>query len=158
MPSGGPAHALDDRILVGGPGHGDPVHQRRSTNSGATDVDDLLVETAEQLAGVGVTYLYGGVLRPVDSRAEFLDEVIRMGETLVPRLATIATQRRIADREEGDTMSDTTVEVTSGEGSPRPALDRLLSPQSIVMVGASNKVANIGGHVFANLVRAFPGR
>ncbi len=62
-----------------------------STNSGATDVDDLLVETAEQLAGVGVTYLYGGVIRPVDSRAEFLDEVVRMGETLVPRLATIAT-------------------------------------------------------------------
>jgi hypothetical protein len=63
-----------------------------ATNGGDTDVDDLLVETAEQLAGVGVTYLYGGVLRPVDSRAEFLGEVIRMGETLVPRLATIPTQ------------------------------------------------------------------
>jgi probable F420-dependent oxidoreductase len=62
-----------------------------STNSGSTDVDDLMVETAEQLAGVGVTYLYGGVLHPVDSRAEFLDEVVRMGETLVPRLTTIPT-------------------------------------------------------------------
>jgi hypothetical protein len=62
-----------------------------STNSGSTDVDDLMVETAEQLAGVGVTYLYGGVLRPVDSRAEFLDEVVRMGGTLVPRLTTIPT-------------------------------------------------------------------
>ncbi|HXA34387.1 MAG TPA: acetate--CoA ligase family protein, partial [Acidimicrobiales bacterium] len=39
----------------------------------------------------------------------------------------------------------------------RSAMDRLLSPQSIVMIGASNKVANIGGHVFANLVRAFDG-
>ncbi|MGA7417166.1 MAG: hypothetical protein WBW80_04165, partial [Acidimicrobiales bacterium] len=54
-------------------------------------------------------------------------------------------------------MSDTTGEATSDDRSPRPALDRLLSPQSIVMIGASNKVANIGGHVFANLVRAFDG-
>jgi probable F420-dependent oxidoreductase len=61
----------------------------------ATDIDDLLVETAEQLAGVGVTYLYGGVLRPVDSRAEFLGEVVRMGETLVPRLAAIPTAGRV---------------------------------------------------------------
>jgi probable F420-dependent oxidoreductase len=61
----------------------------------ATDIDDLLVETAEQLAGVGVTYLYGGVLRPVDSRAEFLREVVRMGETLVPRLAAIPTAGRV---------------------------------------------------------------
>jgi probable F420-dependent oxidoreductase len=66
-----------------------------STNGGATDIDDLLVETAEQLAGVGVTYLYGGVLRPVDSRAEFLGEVVRMGETLVPRLAAIPTAGRV---------------------------------------------------------------
>jgi probable F420-dependent oxidoreductase len=61
----------------------------------STDIDDLLVETAEQLAGVGVTYLYGGVLRPVDTRAEFLQEVVRMGETLVPRLAAIPTASRI---------------------------------------------------------------
>jgi probable F420-dependent oxidoreductase len=61
----------------------------------ATDIDDLLVETAEQLAGVGVTYLYGGVLRPVDTRAEFLHEVVRMGETLVPRLAAIPTAGRV---------------------------------------------------------------
>ena len=66
-----------------------------STDSRATDIDDLLVETATQLAGVGVTYLYGGVLQPVDSRAEFLREVVRMGETLVPRLAAIPTAGRI---------------------------------------------------------------
>ncbi|HEY1467263.1 MAG TPA: LLM class F420-dependent oxidoreductase [Acidimicrobiales bacterium] len=66
-----------------------------STNGGATDLDDVLVETATQLAGVGVTYLYGGVLRPVDSRAEFLGEVVRMGETLVPRLAAIPTPGRV---------------------------------------------------------------
>jgi hypothetical protein len=66
-----------------------------STNSGTTDIDDLLVETAEQLAGAGATYLYGGVLRPVDSRAEFLAEVVRMGETLVPRLATVPTVSRV---------------------------------------------------------------
>jgi probable F420-dependent oxidoreductase len=65
--------------------------ETRSTNSGATDIDDLMVDTAEQLAGVGVTYLYGGVLRPVDTRAEFLAEVVRMGEMLVPRLAAIPT-------------------------------------------------------------------
>ncbi len=65
--------------------------ETRSTNGGATDIDDLMVETAEQLAGVGVTYLYGGVLRPVDTRAEFLAEVVRMGEMLVPRLAAIPT-------------------------------------------------------------------
>jgi hypothetical protein len=65
------------------------------SDGGATDVDDLLVETAAQLAGVGVTYLYGGVIRPVDSRAEFLREVVRMGETLVPRLTAIKTVSRV---------------------------------------------------------------
>jgi hypothetical protein len=55
----------------------------------STEIDDLLVEWASGLAGVGATYLYGGVLRPVDTRAEFVDEVRRMGETLVPRLAAI---------------------------------------------------------------------
>ncbi|GAA4232645.1 acyl-CoA synthetase (NDP forming) [Streptosporangium album] len=39
----------------------------------------------------------------------------------------------------------------------RPALDRLLSPRSIAMVGASNSPTRIGGTVFANLLRAFPG-
>jgi len=61
----------------------------------STNIDDLLVETAEQLAGAGVTYLYGGVLRPVDTRAEFLAEVVGMGEKLVPRLATIPTVSRV---------------------------------------------------------------
>ena len=61
----------------------------------ATDADDLMVEIATQLASIGVTYLYGGVYRPVDSRAEFLDEVVRMGATLVPRLAAIAATGRI---------------------------------------------------------------
>jgi probable F420-dependent oxidoreductase len=63
----------------------------------ATDVDDLLVEVAEQLAAIGVTYLYGGVLRPVDSRAAFIDEVLHMGETLVPRIAAIAAPGRVGD-------------------------------------------------------------
>ena len=36
-------------------------------------------------------------------------------------------------------------------------LDRALSPRSIVMVGASNNPASIGGQVFANLARAFGG-
>ncbi|GAA4204140.1 acetate--CoA ligase family protein [Microbispora amethystogenes] len=39
----------------------------------------------------------------------------------------------------------------------RPALDRLLSPRSIAMVGASNSPTRIGGTVFGNLLRAFPG-
>ncbi|GII87841.1 6-carboxyhexanoate--CoA ligase [Sphaerisporangium siamense] len=40
---------------------------------------------------------------------------------------------------------------------PPPALDRLLSPRSIAMVGASNSPTRIGGTVFGNLLRAFPG-
>ena len=51
--------------------------------------EDLMVETAERLAGVGATYLYGGVYAPVETRAEFCREVLRMGESLVPRLAAI---------------------------------------------------------------------
>lgn len=39
----------------------------------------------------------------------------------------------------------------------RSPLDRLLSPRSIAMVGASNSPTRIGGTVFANLLRAFPG-
>ncbi|WP_155342327.1 acetate--CoA ligase family protein [Acrocarpospora pleiomorpha] len=39
----------------------------------------------------------------------------------------------------------------------RPPLDRLLTPRSIAMVGASNSPTRIGGTVFANLLRAFPG-
>ena len=65
------------------------ITRRTQTDSTATDIDDQLVETAQQLADVGVTYLYFGVARPVAARAEFLDEVARMGETLVPRIATI---------------------------------------------------------------------
>ncbi len=45
----------------------------------------------------------------------------------------------------------------NGGGEGRTALDRLLSPRSIACVGASNKVAGIGGQVFANLLRAFDG-
>jgi acyl-CoA synthetase (NDP forming) len=40
---------------------------------------------------------------------------------------------------------------------PLSGLDRLLSPSSIAMVGASNTVESIGGWVFANLERAFAG-
>jgi len=39
----------------------------------------------------------------------------------------------------------------------RSALDRLLSPRSIAMVGASNSPTRIGGTVFANLLHSFPG-
>ena len=60
--------------------------QMETSGAGA---EDVLVDVARQLAGAGVTYLYGGVLRPVDSRAEFVAEVVRMGETLVPRIAAI---------------------------------------------------------------------
>jgi probable F420-dependent oxidoreductase len=59
-------------------------------DTGATEGDDVLVEMAQQLAAIGVTYLYGGVFSPVSSRAEFCAEVVRMGESLVPRLAEIA--------------------------------------------------------------------
>ena len=38
-----------------------------------------------------------------------------------------------------------------------PNLDRLLAPRSIAMVGASNNLHSIGGLVFANLKRSFPG-
>ena len=56
--------------------------------------DDQLVEGAQQLADAGVTYLYCGVARPSASRAAFLDEVVRMGETLVPRINAISPRRR----------------------------------------------------------------
>lgn len=41
--------------------------------------------------------------------------------------------------------------------TPAPNLDRLLNPGSIAMVGASNNLYSIGGLVFANLKRSFPG-
>jgi hypothetical protein len=91
----GRAEPLTVASSLGGLTMDTPSTNSPSTNSGATDIDDALVETATQLAGVGVTYLYGGVLRPVDSRAEFLSEVVRMGETLVPRLAAIPTPGRV---------------------------------------------------------------
>jgi probable F420-dependent oxidoreductase len=55
----------------------------------ATNDEDRLVETAEQLAEIGVTYLYLGVVGAATRRAELIDEVARMGETLVPRIAAI---------------------------------------------------------------------
>ncbi|MDD3798143.1 MAG: acetate--CoA ligase family protein [Novosphingobium sp.] len=39
----------------------------------------------------------------------------------------------------------------------REGMDRLLSPRSIAMVGASNQAHRIGGLIFANLKRAFEG-
>jgi acetyltransferase len=53
-------------------------------------------------------------------------------------------------------MSATTKGNTGPQDAP-PAMQRLLSPRSIAMVGASNRVASINGQVFANLVRAFDG-
>lgn len=38
-----------------------------------------------------------------------------------------------------------------------PALERLLAPRSIALVGASNNLYSIGGLLFANLARAFDG-
>lgn len=52
--------------------------------------DDGLFEAANQLAAAGVTYLYGGVAN-AQTRSEFLAEVARMGESLVPQLSTIPT-------------------------------------------------------------------
>ncbi|HUZ10374.1 MAG TPA: TIGR03619 family F420-dependent LLM class oxidoreductase [Acidimicrobiales bacterium] len=71
----------------------------------ATGTEEMLVEVAGQLAGVGVTYLYGGVLRPVDTRAEFVDEVVRMGETLVPRIAAIDAAGRVGAGVDGGARS-----------------------------------------------------
>jgi probable F420-dependent oxidoreductase len=51
---------------------------------------DNPISAAKHLAEAGVTYLYGGVGR-AESRAEFISEVARMGESLVPRIAAIAT-------------------------------------------------------------------
>lgn len=56
--------------------------------SGPVPGDDGLVELATALAGAGVSYLYGGV-GPVETRAEFIAEVRRMGDSLLPRLAEI---------------------------------------------------------------------
>jgi len=67
----------------------------------AAGTEDMLVDVAGQLAGVGVTYLYGGVLRPVDTRAEFVSEVRRMGETLVPRIAAIDATGRVGTGGDG---------------------------------------------------------
>lgn len=52
--------------------------------------DDYLVDLAGHLAQAGVSYLYGGVAQ-AETRAQFLEEVARMGESLVPRLAGIPT-------------------------------------------------------------------
>jgi probable F420-dependent oxidoreductase len=57
--------------------------------------EDRLVEIAERLAAVGVTYLYGGSLRPADTRAGLLREVTRLGESLVPRLDAIGAPGRV---------------------------------------------------------------
>jgi acetyltransferase len=46
---------------------------------------------------------------------------------------------------------------SDGSGRVQSAMERLLSPRTIAMVGASNRVASINGQVFANLVRAFEG-
>lgn len=54
-------------------------------------------------------------------------------------------------------MTTTSTPAPTTPTGPRPALDRLLSPRSIAMVGASNSPTRIGGTVFANLIRAFPG-
>lgn len=58
--------------------------------AGSGDGDDLLVALAADLAAAGVSYLYGGVGQ-ADTRDEFLAETRRMGDSLVPRLAAIAT-------------------------------------------------------------------
>jgi probable F420-dependent oxidoreductase len=61
----------------------------------AADTEDRLVETADELAAAGVTYLYGGVLRPVDTRAELVHEILRMGERLVPRITAVEAPGRV---------------------------------------------------------------
>jgi probable F420-dependent oxidoreductase len=61
----------------------------------AANTEDLLVQTAERLASAGVTYLYGGVLRPVDTRAELVHEIMQMGESLVPRIEAIDAPGRV---------------------------------------------------------------
>ena len=52
-----------------------------------------------------------------------------------------------------DQMSDQIVDAAVGVAG----MDRLLSPRSIALVGASNNPNSIGGWVFANLARAFRG-
>ncbi len=47
--------------------------------------------------------------------------------------------------------------VERGTDTGRSAMDRLLSPRSIAMIGASNHAYRIGGLIFANLKRAFDG-
>jgi probable F420-dependent oxidoreductase len=54
----------------------------------ASDPGDVMVEMATQLASVGVTDLFGGTRR-VDTRAEFIEEVERMGRELVPRISAL---------------------------------------------------------------------
>jgi probable F420-dependent oxidoreductase len=55
---------------------------------GPSSGDEGVVAAARQLASVGVGYLYAGVAQ-ADTRGEFLAEVARMGESLVPELAAI---------------------------------------------------------------------
>ena len=50
--------------------------------------EDALVALAEELAAAGVSHLYAGVAR-AETRSEFLAEVARLGDSLVPRLAAI---------------------------------------------------------------------
>jgi probable F420-dependent oxidoreductase len=57
--------------------------------------EDRLVEIAERLASAGVTYLYGGSMQRVETRADLLREVARQGESLIPRLDAIETPGRV---------------------------------------------------------------
>lgn len=56
-----------------------------------------------------------------------------------------------------DTLADAPAAGTRPAPQERSAVERLLSPRSIAMVGASNNPNGIGGMVFANLKRAFRG-
>ena len=50
--------------------------------------EDALVALAEDLAAAGVSHLYAGVAG-AETRSEFLAEVARLGDSLLPRLAAI---------------------------------------------------------------------
>ena len=56
-----------------------------------------------------------------------------------------------------DTLADAPIAGSGAAPARRSALERLLSPRSIAMVGASNNPNGLGGMVFANLKRSFKG-
>jgi probable F420-dependent oxidoreductase len=84
----------DAREYAASIGRSDPLAVAWSLDGMANEggTDEERIELAGQLGEIGVTHLYSNVPHTVSSRTEFLDEVARRGERLVPSIAAITAQ------------------------------------------------------------------